>query len=162
MGHLNGILARVGGNLNNNFQKSQIPWGLPRGGGILKLRFDRYIMQTNTVITPECTTLETIKAVFALFVAISTLHTACIALFYGQNIEQTVNTKVCRQILQVSIPRDSEFLSAFRARNHIGVGTRSLNPIQAVKAKAVQARQLFWLCELAHTHRTRNLFMKII
>ena len=39
MGHLNGILARVGGNLNNNFQKSQMPGGL----GMLKLRFDRYI-----------------------------------------------------------------------------------------------------------------------
>ena len=42
MGHLNGILARVGGNLDKNFQKSQIPGGLP-GGGMLKLRFDRYI-----------------------------------------------------------------------------------------------------------------------
>ena len=42
MGHLNGILARVGGNLNDNFQKSQMPGGLP-GGGMLKLRFDRYI-----------------------------------------------------------------------------------------------------------------------
>ena len=38
MGHLNGILARVGGNLNKKFQKSQMP-----GGGMLKLRFDRYI-----------------------------------------------------------------------------------------------------------------------
>ena len=46
MGHLNGILARVGGNLNNNFQKSQMPRGLPGGlpGGMLKLRFDRYII----------------------------------------------------------------------------------------------------------------------
>ena len=36
VGHLNGILARVGGNLNNNFQKSQMPGGLPwRGGGML-------------------------------------------------------------------------------------------------------------------------------
>ena len=43
MGHLNGILAQVGGNLNNNFQKSQMPGGLP-GGGMLKLRFDRYII----------------------------------------------------------------------------------------------------------------------
>ena len=43
MGYLNGILARVGGNLNNNFQKSQMPGGLPGGGGMLKLRFDRYI-----------------------------------------------------------------------------------------------------------------------
>ena len=42
MGHLNGILARVGGNLNNNFQKSQMPGGVARGG-MLKLRFDRYI-----------------------------------------------------------------------------------------------------------------------
>ena len=33
MGHLNGILAQVGGNLNNNFQKSQMPGGLPGGGG---------------------------------------------------------------------------------------------------------------------------------
>ena len=31
MGHLNGILARVGGNLNNDFQKSQMPGGLPGG-----------------------------------------------------------------------------------------------------------------------------------
>ena len=33
MGHMNGILARVGGNLNNNFQKNQIPGGCPVGGG---------------------------------------------------------------------------------------------------------------------------------
>ena len=46
MGHLNGILARVGGNLNNNFQKSQMPGGLP-GGWMLKLRFDRYITVTS-------------------------------------------------------------------------------------------------------------------
>ena len=31
MGHLNSILAQVGGNLNNNFQKSQMPRGLPGG-----------------------------------------------------------------------------------------------------------------------------------
>ena len=30
-GHLNGILARVAGNLNNNFQKSEMPGGLPGG-----------------------------------------------------------------------------------------------------------------------------------
>ena len=33
MGHLSGILARVWGNLNNNFQKSQLPGGLPGAGG---------------------------------------------------------------------------------------------------------------------------------
>ena len=49
MEHLNGILARVGGNLNNNFQKSQMPGGLPGGGGMLKLRFDRYVNEEKLV-----------------------------------------------------------------------------------------------------------------
>ena len=31
MGHLNNILAQVGGNLKNNFQKSQMPGGLSGG-----------------------------------------------------------------------------------------------------------------------------------
>ena len=34
MGHLNGILARVAGNLNNNFRKSQMPGGVARGGDV--------------------------------------------------------------------------------------------------------------------------------
>ena len=34
MGHLNGILARVVGNLNNNFRKSQMPGGLQGGGDV--------------------------------------------------------------------------------------------------------------------------------
>ena len=33
MGHLNRTSACVGENLNNNFQKSQMPGGLPGGGG---------------------------------------------------------------------------------------------------------------------------------
>ena len=42
VGHLNGILARVGGYLNNNFQKKSNARAVPRGG-MLKLRFDWYI-----------------------------------------------------------------------------------------------------------------------
>ena len=45
VGHLNGVLARVRGNLNKKFQKSQMPEGLP-GGGMLQLRFDRYISRS--------------------------------------------------------------------------------------------------------------------
>ena len=44
VGHLNGILAPVGGNLNSNFPKSQMSGGLP-GGGMLKVRLDRYIIE---------------------------------------------------------------------------------------------------------------------
>ena len=55
MGHLNGILARVGRNLNNNFQKSQIPGG---GGGMLKIRFDRYINGLKLFF--NCVTVKTL------------------------------------------------------------------------------------------------------
>ena len=48
MGHLNGILARVGGNLKKkNFKKSNSR-GVARGG-MLKLRFDRYIKGLGSV-----------------------------------------------------------------------------------------------------------------
>ena len=66
MGHLNGFLARVGGNLNNNFQKSPMLGGLPGGGGMLKLRFDRYIkvnrrfLLRNIVVTAPADTRNTV------------------------------------------------------------------------------------------------------
>ena len=41
MGHLNSFSAAGGGNLNRNFQKIQMPGGLP--WGMFKLRFDWYI-----------------------------------------------------------------------------------------------------------------------
>ena len=43
MGHLNSFSASGGGNLNKNFAKNTNARGLP-GGGMLKLRFDWYIM----------------------------------------------------------------------------------------------------------------------
>ena len=47
VGHLNGILAWVGGNLNNIFKKVKCPGGCP--GGMLKLRFDRYITNRTAI-----------------------------------------------------------------------------------------------------------------
>ena len=39
MGHLNSFSASGVGNLNKNFEKIQMPGGLP-GGGMFKLRID--------------------------------------------------------------------------------------------------------------------------
>ena len=39
---------------------------------------------------------------------------------------------------------------------------RSLNSIEAVKTETVQTRQLFWLIECTHTHRTGYFIMKIV
>ena len=43
VGHLNTILARGGGNLNDPIFKSSNAQGLPGGGGMLKFRVDRRI-----------------------------------------------------------------------------------------------------------------------
>ena len=55
VGHLNGIFARVVGNLNNNFHKSQMPGGLPGGAGgsfdltdtLYDLYFRKGVLNTN-------------------------------------------------------------------------------------------------------------------
>ena len=44
IGHLNTILARGGGNLNDPIFKSSNVRALPGGGGMLKFRFDRRIV----------------------------------------------------------------------------------------------------------------------
>ena len=44
MGHLHCFSARVGGNLNKNSQKKSNARGVLGGGGMLKLRFDRYLI----------------------------------------------------------------------------------------------------------------------
>ena len=39
---------------------------------------------------------------------------------------------------------------------------RSLNSVQAVKTETVQTRQLLWISEWTHTHRTGYFIMKIV
>ena len=82
------------------------------------IRYDA-VMENDAVVTPKFTALETIRTVYTLFVAISTLSSGRMTLLPGQNVEQAADTKVCRQRSEVSIFRDSEFLSTFRARNQV-------------------------------------------
>ena len=48
VGHLNTILARGGGNLNDPIFKSSNARGLPGGGGMLKFRVDRRTSHTES------------------------------------------------------------------------------------------------------------------
>ena len=43
MGHLTVYPGNIAGNLTKIFQKSQMPWGLPGGGGMGGFGIDRYI-----------------------------------------------------------------------------------------------------------------------
>ena len=119
-------------------------------------------METDTFITPERTTLEAVATLVAFFLAVSTLDRPCIALLDGQHIKQTVNFKVCWQSVKISVSRDPGRFSALRAFYFVPETTRSLNPAQALETKVVQARQLLWICELAHAHRTTYFLMKIV
>ena len=120
------------------------------------------IMQTDAVIAPKRATLEAVVAFAASSVAISALDAACITLFDGQHIQQTVDSKVCRQSVKITVSRDPEVLPTLWTRNGFSNSARSLNPLQAVKTKAVQTWQLLWISELDHTHRTGYFFMKIV
>jgi hypothetical protein len=82
-------------------------------------------MRCNTVVTPECTTLEAVQTVGAFFVAVSTFDTCSVALFDGQHIQQTVDAKVGWQVLQVSTARDSTLSSTFWACYDVMAATRS-------------------------------------
>ena len=56
VGHLNTILARGGGNLNDPIFKSSNARGLPGGGGMLKFRVDRRITSMEPIfrLLPLC------------------------------------------------------------------------------------------------------------
>ena len=72
------------------------------------------IMQTDAVITPKGATLEAVGALSPFSVAISTLDAACIALFDGQHIQQTIDSNVCRQSVQITVSGNSEVLPTLR------------------------------------------------
>ena len=67
----------------------------------------------------------------------------------------------CSQSLDLE-SLDWKILSTFGTFDSISVSARSLNPVQTVQAKTVQARQLLWISELAHAHKTADLFMEIV
>jgi len=84
-----------------------------------------YVVPSDAVVTPECTTLEAVQTLGALFVAVSTFDSRSVTLFNGQHIKETVDAKIGRQILQVSTARDSTLSSAFWASYDIMAATRS-------------------------------------
>ena len=84
-----------------------------------------YVVRSDTVVTPECTTLEAVQTLYAFFVAISTFDACRITLFDGQHIKQAVDAKVGRQFLQVSTTRDSALSSTFWTCNEIMAATSS-------------------------------------
>ena len=53
VGHLNGILARVGGILNTNFQKSQMPGGLPGRGHVEASIWPIHNSRERKIVTPS-------------------------------------------------------------------------------------------------------------
>ena len=59
MGHLNSFSAPGGGNLNKNFLKIQMP-GVCPGGGMLRLRFDWYIITSHITLHLICINFQVV------------------------------------------------------------------------------------------------------
>ena len=65
-------------------------------------------------MAPEPTTSEAVGRFLSSFVAMSTLDTS-LAPCDGQSVQQTVQAKVCRQSVEITVSRDSEFSPTLRA-----------------------------------------------
>ena len=98
----------------------------------------------------------------APLVTVSAFHVSCTALFNCQDIYQTVYAKIGGKYAGISTSRDLKLSPALGACNFAMDAARSLNAIQAVETETVQTRQLFWLIECTHTHRTGYFIMKIV
>ena len=59
-------------------------------------------------MAPERTASEAVGRFLSSFVAISTLNATGVALCDGQSIQQTVQAKVRRQSVEITVSRDSE------------------------------------------------------
>ena len=94
------------------------------------------IVKTDAVsLAPESTTLKAVKALGAALFAIPTLNSSSTALFDGQHVKETVDTKVSWKILKISTSRDLNLFLTFRACDDIVAATRSKNPVQTMQAK---------------------------
>ena len=82
-------------------------------------------MLINTEVTPEDTTLETITTLETYFVAFFAFDSSFTALFNGKHIQQSIDSKVGRQIIELSTTGDSTLSSTFWASYDIMAATRS-------------------------------------
>ena len=66
-------------------------------------------------MAPERAASEAVGRFLSSFVAISTLDATRFALCDGQSTQQTVEAKVCRQSVEITVSRDSEVSPTLRA-----------------------------------------------
>ena len=117
------------------------------------------VMSSDAIVAPEGATFKAIETLAACFVAVSTLHSIDVAFLNSHDIQQTVHSKVGRQVFRISTSRNLKLSATFRACDLAMFATRSLKLVQTMKTKCMKARQYFWISERAHTHRTGYFFM---
>ena len=67
-----------------------------------------------------------------------------------------------RKLVGSSTSRDLKLSPTLGAGNFTADAARSLNSVQAMETETVQARQLLWISECTHTHRTGYFIIKIV
>jgi len=120
------------------------------------------VMSCNAIVAPEGATFKAIKKFGTCFFAVSGLHSSDVAFFNIHNIQQTVRSKIGRQVFRISTSRNLERSATFRTCNLAMFAIRSLKLVQTTKAKCMKTRRYFWISERAHTQTTGYFFMKVV
>ena len=107
-------------------------------------------------------TVRTLGTCFFAVFFFGTLQSSDVAFLNSHNIQQTVHSKIGRQIFRIATSRNLELSATFRACNLAMFAICSLKLVQTTKAKRMKARRYFWISEQAHKHRTGYFFIKVV
>ena len=116
-------------------------------------------------MAPERTASEAVGRFLSSFVTISTLDATHFELCDGQSIQQTVHAKICRQSVEITVSRDSVAYPTLGTYNTVSNSSpcfNCLNTLQTGKAKTVQTRKRFGICEPAVTYGTAYMFVNVV
>ena len=124
------------------------------------------VMSCNSIVAPKGAAFKTVRTLdtcfFAVFFGGGTLQSSDVTFLNSHNIQQTVHSKIGRQIFRKTTSRNLELSATFRACNLAMFVICSLKLVQTTKAKCMKARRYFWIRKQAHKHRTGYFFIKVV
>ena len=103
------------------------------------------VMSCSAIVAPKGATFKTVRTLGTCFFAVffGTLQSSDVAFLKSHNIQQTVHSKIGRQIFRITTSRNLELSATFRACNLAMFAICSPKLVQTTKAKCMKARRYF-------------------
>ena len=73
------------------------------------------VMSCNAIVAPEGATFKAIETLGTCFLTVSTLHSSDVTFLNCHDIQQTVHSKVDRQVFRITAPGNLKLSATFRA-----------------------------------------------